>query len=118
MQNKGEGDMTLDTSENAAIYSSLAADPDFGELVEMYVDEMEDRIAALQESYDCGDQEKLRTAAHQMKGAAGSYGFEQLTPLAATLEYSVRDNKPEEMILESLQSLISACRLVRAGTPE
>ncbi|NOY43285.1 MAG: Hpt domain-containing protein [Planctomycetes bacterium] len=110
--------MTLDTSENGAIYSNLAADPDFGELVEMYVEEMDDRITVLQESHDCGDQEKLRTAAHQMKGAAGSYGFEQLTPLAATLEYSVRDNKPEETILESLRALISACRQVRAGTPD
>jgi len=109
--------MTLETNENTAIYSTLADDPDFGELVEMYVEEMDDRIVALQASHNSGDREKLRVTAHQMKGSAGSYGFEQLTPLAATLEHAVRDDEPEEVILESLQSLISACRCVRTGTP-
>ena len=98
-------------------YSAFAEDPDFGELVEMYVEEMGDRITTLQESFDSGDRDKLHTTAHQMKGAAGSYGFDQLTPLAKSLEYALRDDEPEETILESLHSLISACRKVRTGTP-
>ena len=97
-------------------YSTLGDDPDLGELVEMYVEEMPDRIAALVQAFDSGDMEMLRHIAHQMKGAAGSYGFDQLTPLANAVQFSVRDNEPEENIEKTLQDLLGACRQIRAGT--
>ena len=109
--------MTSATNENTAIYSTLGGDPDLGELVEMYVDEMPDRIAALEQAFSSGDQEALQRAAHQMKGAGQSYGFDQLTPLAAAVEYSVRDSEPEENIRKVLQELVDVCQQVRAGEP-
>jgi HPt (histidine-containing phosphotransfer) domain-containing protein len=108
--------MTSATNEPQAIYSTLGNDPDLGELVEMYVEEMPDRIAALVQAFDSGDMEMLRKLSHQMKGAAGSYGFNQLTPLANAVQFSVRDNEPEEQIEKTLQELLGACRQVRAGT--
>ncbi len=107
-----------ETQQNPVLYSSLAADPDFGELVGMYVDEMADRIATLEKAFDSRDMEKLGRTAHQIKGAAGGYGFETLTPLAAAVEFTVRDSEPEEKILQTLRALIRACRQVRAGVPE
>ncbi|MDP6554248.1 MAG: Hpt domain-containing protein [Pirellulaceae bacterium] len=62
--------------EYATIHSPMASASVYGELVEMYVDEMPDRIAALERAFDSGDMEGLQRAAHQMKGAAGSYGFD------------------------------------------
>jgi len=56
-----------------------------GELVEMFVDEMPERIALLGEALASGDRESLERTAHQMKGSAGSYGFDQLTPYAAAV---------------------------------
>jgi HPt (histidine-containing phosphotransfer) domain-containing protein len=106
-------------TQNTTIHSSMADDPDFGELVDMYVDEMPDRITALEEAFDSGDMEVLRRAAHQMKGAAGSYGFDQLTPYAAAaaVEAQAHDGEPEENIQKTVQELLDICRLVRAGTP-
>ena len=105
-------------SENTAIHSTMGGDPDFAELVEMYVEEMPERIAALQQAFDNRDMENLSRAAHQMKGAAGSYGFDSVTPLAAALEASVRDDTPEEDLLKTLNVLLGVCRRIRAGSPE
>jgi HPt (histidine-containing phosphotransfer) domain-containing protein len=100
------------------LYSSLGADPDLGELVEMFVDEMPDRVDHLLEQFQASNWDGLYRAAHQIKGAAGSYGFHQLTPTATELEAAVRDHQPEQEILASLNALIDMCRRVRAGTQE
>ena len=105
------------TEVQTEIYSTFGVDPDLGELVEMFVDEMPDRIATLEQAFASGDLESVRRAAHQMKGAAGSYGFDQLTPYSASLEESVRDGEPEEKIEKLLGDLIGMCKKVRAGEP-
>ncbi len=109
--------MMTSATQNTTIHSSMADDPDFGELVDMYVEEMPDRIAVLEESLGSGDMELLQRTAHQMKGAAGSYGFDQLTPYAAAVEAQARDGEPEENLQKTVQELLDVCRLVRAGTP-
>jgi len=110
--------MTSATPGYETIHSSMADDPDYGELVVLYVDEMPDRIAALEQAFDSGNMEDLRRAAHQMKDAAGSYGFDQLTPLAAAVECTVRNGELEDNIQKTLRDLIDLCRRVRAGAPE
>ncbi len=110
--------MTLTTNEKSAVYSTLGDDPDLGELVEMYVDEMPERIAALEEAFQSSDQESLQRAAHQLKGAGQSYGFDPLTPLAAAVEYAARDKEPEENIRKVLDELLDVCSRVRAGVPD
>ena len=107
------------TQQNAEfIYSDLGTDPDFGELVEMYVEEMPDRVATLQQAHAAADTELLQRTAHQLKGASGSYGFPMLTPYAAALEYAVRDDEPEEAILKALNELIDVCGRLRSGAPQ
>ena len=100
------------------IYSSLGADPDLGELVEMFVQEMPDRVSALETQAQSRDWAQLTRTAHQLKGAAGSYGFHALTPLAARLEHSARAGQQEDQILASLADLLDLCRRVRAGAPQ
>ena len=106
--------MTI-TKQLIELYSTLGGDPDLGDLVSMFVEEMPDRIATLEQAIVCRDWENLQRMAHQLKGAAGSYGFHQLTPFAAAVESSVRDNAPDEKIRSALQNLIEMCRQVRAG---
>jgi histidine phosphotransfer protein HptB len=109
--------MTSTTTDQGPIYSIFADDPVLSELVGMYVAEMPDRIAALEQAFAGGDREVLRRAAHQMKGAAGSYGFDCLTQSAAALETTVRGDLPEVEIQRSLEDLVRLCRRIRAGGP-
>ena len=110
--------MTRSGLKDDVIYSSLGTDPDLGEIVDMFVDEIPDRVGALQRLFESGDREALRRTAHQLKGAAGSYGFDQLTPYAARLEGLVQDNNPEEEILQALDVLVAICQKVKAGAPD
>ena len=103
------------TTDQTAIYSDFGGDPEMGELVEMFVAEMPDRIDSIIESLGRGDLESLQYATHQMKGAAGSYGFHQLTPYAAEAESSVREEQSEETVCRAVHELIDQCQRVRAG---
>ncbi len=68
------------------IRSSFADDSEMCELVELFVEDIPAKIARLQEAIEREDLEAVRSFAHQLKGAAGGYGFETLTPLAHQLE--------------------------------
>jgi CheY-like chemotaxis protein/HPt (histidine-containing phosphotransfer) domain-containing protein len=102
----------------ALVYSHLAADPDLRELVDLFVREMPDRINALEAQAKNRDWNELTRTARQIKGAAGSYGFGEITPYAARLEAAAQEALPEEQILAALNELLSLCRRVRSGTPQ
>ncbi|MCU0878721.1 MAG: Hpt domain-containing protein, partial [Pirellulaceae bacterium] len=52
---------------------------------------------------------------HQMKGAAGGYGFPQITAAAQRVETELRAHSPEGAIRPLLAELITLCR--RAQSP-
>ncbi len=99
------------------LFSTLAEDPDLAEIVEMFVDEMPDRVENILNCLQSEDWDGLRRASHQLKGAAGSYGFSAITPCAGVLESVVRQTRPEDEIRKAVDELVSMCRSVRAGTP-
>ncbi|MBC8355112.1 MAG: Hpt domain-containing protein [Planctomycetes bacterium] len=106
------------TVTSAYLYSTLGLDPDLGELVDIFVDEMPNRVAKIQEAWGSQDLKALGTAVHQLRGAAGSYGFDDLTPVLTRLELNVRSSSPEAEILRSIDELTELCSRVRAGAPE
>lgn len=99
------------------LFSTLAEDPDLAEIVEMFVDEMPERIENILTCYQAEDWEGLRRASHQLKGAAGSYGFTPITPCAGVLEAAVKQTRPEDEIRKAVDDLVAMCKSVRAGTP-
>ena len=109
--------MSTTVGNAEALYSTMADDPDLGEIVDMFVDEMPDRIANLLAQFESGNWEELRRAAHQLKGAAGSYGFDTISPSAANLEDSLSDGKPEAEIQKAADSLVALCQRATSGTP-
>ena len=78
------------------MYSTLATDPILSEVVQLFVDEMPARTACLRAHFDVQDWDALKRAAHQMKGACGSYGFQDLTSFSALLEAAVGRREPRE----------------------
>jgi histidine phosphotransfer protein HptB len=99
------------------LYSRLGGDPDLAELVAMFVEEMPSRIATLSEYFREGDLEGLHRMSHQLKGAAGSYGFDTITPAAARLEGAIHDEDPIGHVRGALEELLDLCNRVRPGTP-
>jgi histidine phosphotransfer protein HptB len=109
--------MTQVYTDAECIYSRLGSDPDLGDLVGMFVEELPQRVAALLDHLSKRDWESLQRGAHQMKGAAGSYGFDAVSPAAGRVESAVRKGEPEEQIRQSVAELASLCGRVRCGQP-
>jgi len=106
------------TDQAQYVYSEFGTDEDMGFLVDMFVEEMPDRVQSILDALEAEDWDALKRVAHQLKGAGGSYGFNQITPVAAVLENRCVANEPEELILQSADELVGLCRNVRAGGPE
>jgi HPt (histidine-containing phosphotransfer) domain-containing protein len=100
------------------IYSRLGDDPDLGDLVGEFVAELPTRIAALEAEAHSNNWPQVTRFAHQLKGAAGSYGFDALTPYARDLEAAARDGAEAESVLRTLHELIEACRRIQPGVPD
>jgi HPt (histidine-containing phosphotransfer) domain-containing protein len=108
--------MNISIIDSDAIYSTFATDSWMSELVEMYVAEMPKRIAALEQAFVSGDRVNLKRAVHQMKGAAGSYGFDPLSHSAADLDSAIREGQSPETIRRKFDELIELCRRIRTST--
>ncbi len=68
------------------LVSELADDEDLADLLNAFVKELPSRAAAIAEAADSGDHALLARLAHQLKGAAGSYGFSSITDAARAVE--------------------------------
>lgn len=98
-------------------YSSLGDDPDLADLVVEFVADLPQRADKMREYHAAADSANLSRIAHQLKGAAGSYGFPIVSEVAGRLEHALRVSHDDREVLESLQSLLSLCDRVRAGVP-
>jgi histidine phosphotransfer protein HptB len=97
------------------IYSRLAADPDLGDIVQMFVEEMPGRVEAMRKLCDESNWKDLQRTAHQLKGAAGSYGFDTISPSAGRVECAILNNEPEDSIRAAVEELIHLCNRTRFG---
>jgi len=101
-----------ESSDREAIVSEFAGDPDMLELVEFFVGQMPERVRQLRQSFETGSLDELRTLAHQLKGAGGSYGFPQISESARRLEKQSEAAEFAE-VRRGLDDLIDLCNRVR-----
>lgn len=105
------------TTESTPLLSELAGDADMAELIEMFVAELPERVAALRQALTERDFEALRRLAHQLKGAAGGYGFPSITEAAKDLEITAKTDRSLEKTAAEMQALAGLCARARATAP-
>lgn len=66
----------------------LLEDADLRDIVQEFVNGLPARIAELREAYQELDWQRLALLAHRLKGAAGSYGYPDISRLCASMERS------------------------------
>ncbi|MEM6258050.1 MAG: Hpt domain-containing protein [Planctomycetota bacterium] len=101
------------TSTTGPLVSTLASDPDMAELVQFFVDEIEDRIDTIRTTSQANDLAGLRMVAHQLKGAGTGYGFEPISQTAGELERVIDSAESAEVtdaIQQQVDGLIDLCR--------
>ena len=91
------------------IYSSLVSDPDFAFLVSEFVEQIPNRVSAIRVTMAERSISQLCVLVHQLRGACGSYGFHDVTPLATSLEMSIRSGKSIEELTVDIETFLELC---------
>jgi CheY-like chemotaxis protein/HPt (histidine-containing phosphotransfer) domain-containing protein len=99
------------------LHSDFADDPEMTDLVVNFVGSLPERMEELRQVAARGQGELLRMRVHQLKGAAGGYGFPAITVAAARAERALADGASIEEVTEQLEALIQLCRRARTGPP-
>lgn len=95
------------------IYSTLLdSDPDLRDIVEMFTNEMPERIGRIEALWDARDLPELKRYAHKLKGAGGSHGFGILSERTSELENLIDRNADEKTIQTAIESLIDICNRI------
>ncbi len=94
------------TETQTPVRSSMADDPDFAELLELFYVSLQEAKENLRNLFASNNIEQLQREAHKLKGAGGGYGFEGLTTEAADLETACKTGDVV-LIAERLESLLA-----------
>ncbi len=98
------------------LVSDLSVDPDMAELVRQFLAHLGDAVDRL-ESYRNSDQAAaLAALVHQLKGAAGGYGFTPISDAARSVEQAVQCTTDASARDITITRLIDRCRAaIRSG---
>jgi diguanylate cyclase (GGDEF)-like protein len=109
------------------LVSVHADDPDIGELVASFVSGLPEQLGALRAALSRGERAEVVRVAHQLKGAAGGYGFPSITSAAARIDaFASTSGTLSEDILDELSELcaqtqpcseLPAAPVARASSP-
>ena len=93
-------------SNAAKLRSTHAQNPKMQDILTRFVSRLPERVNQIQQHLEEEDLESLKQAAHQLKGAAGGYGFTPLTDAAGRVEARIKTHDAFEAIAEEVKSLI------------
>ena len=104
--------LTLPDSSEPLV-SEFADDPDIADILSEFVRLLGDRASALTGALARNDLEALKRVVHQLKGAAGGYGFPSITEQAKCVEDAMANAGDGTELKSAVDSLTSLCH--RAG---
>jgi signal transduction histidine kinase/DNA-binding NarL/FixJ family response regulator len=88
------------------------ADPAIAKLTTAFIGRLPERVMKIQTLLEEQDLGHLQDAIHQIRGAAGGYGFPAITEVAARAEQKIRDGEAFEAIRIEVESLVSLIQSV------
>ena len=95
---------------------ALMSKPGTAKLVEKFLARLNERIDAIRAAAEAADANQLKTLAHQLKGAAGGYGFPNISDAAKAVE-QVALNGELERINEAVRRLADLCAQATKHAP-
>jgi signal transduction histidine kinase/CheY-like chemotaxis protein/HPt (histidine-containing phosphotransfer) domain-containing protein len=101
---------TEDADTSPPVVSTFAADEGMRELVQGFVRNLPERAKAVEAALTAGDDDGLRRAVHQLRGAGGGYGFPTLTDAAARVESALADGVHGAALEPLVRALAVICR--------
>jgi signal transduction histidine kinase/DNA-binding response OmpR family regulator len=96
------------------LVSTYGDDADMAEIVRQFVRGLPERSSAILRASRASDVETLTRLAHQLKGAAGGYGFPRITEAAAEVEDALAAGHDRLAVESRAEALATLCRRARA----
>lgn len=97
---------------NQHIYSSMAGDPEYQDLLEAFVKDLPVRAQKVHDLLTDGKLSEASDILHQLKGATGIYGFKSIYEAARQVEVVI--SKQEDNAVESAKELLAMCQRTTA----
>lgn len=97
------------------LLSNFVDDADMMEIIEPFVAGLDERVATMQQALAGSDYETLSCVAHQLKGAAGGYGYPSISDAAKVVELGAKSQEPVSSLKDPLARVVSLCAGARAG---
>lgn len=98
------------------VYSIYGDDPNLADLVNIFVNELPQRLETLLSHAEVADWESIARVAHQLNELGSNYGFAKLSTLAARLELCCVEDRNSAEIFKALERFSEHCERVRPGT--
>jgi PAS domain S-box-containing protein len=95
-----------------SICSDRIAEPVMQKILVEYLSELPARVDHMLESLKQGDLAAVRQLAHQLKGSGKSYGFPDISRLAAALEDTIIRGQPHDRVRAGAEALAALLRRV------
>jgi CheY-like chemotaxis protein/HPt (histidine-containing phosphotransfer) domain-containing protein len=86
-------------------------------LTACFLDGLPSRVDALVRGLDAGDVARVSMLAHQLKGAAGLYGFPTLSNAAAALEQCARTASQVDELVSRARTVVDLCERAHLADP-
>lgn len=104
----------MEQAPSAESVEVVHVDASFEPLVPKFLTNRKKEVVTMREALASQDFETVRTVAHGMKGAGGSYGFDRVSELAAVIEQAakMRDSSTIERDLPVLGSYLDRITVV------
>ncbi len=101
------------SSDQTTLRSEFADDPDMLGIVALFIHELPQRLAAMHTALAASDREQLGMLAHQLKGAAGGYGFPKLGEAAALVDQAIKDRNDDNVVRSRVGMLAAVAARIR-----
>jgi CheY-like chemotaxis protein len=101
----------------APMVSAYADDPELADVLEAFVEGLPERMACIERALADHDVTGLVLLAHQLKGAAGSYGFPTIMEAAGQLERQGNVAQDLEALGRHVRDLAAICQSAEARPP-
>ncbi len=101
------------TTDQQPLVSPLAADPDFAELIVLFVEELQEQMCELGSAVESLDHQAIHGLAHAIKGSAGGYGFDSVTDAARDLDELAKVNAEANQVNAAFEQLRGLCNRIQ-----
>lgn len=90
-------------------------DPEMAELAELFLAQLVVRLEAMHAAWSQGDLAGVRFISHQLRGAAGGYGFPEVGAAAGAIEDLLRGAADAVLVRDQIEELERTVRRLSAA---